>query len=529
MKLLKIGSSSSCDIIIKSDFVSAHHADLTLLDSGEIFIEDKNSTNGTFVGNKRIPSNQETPIRRGDLVKFADENLVWARVPALEKKSQYKTIINIGSNFRNNIIVNSQTISRYHATLLIGKYGEAFLVDNGSKNGTQINGMRIEKDKPTRVKRGDNVICGGEDVTEKIKPFIPRSLSQMALFSTIGAAVIALIIGLGSIFVNGGSESLLDGICSDPNNYLNTVVYVRAAYHYEVKLQDNPLSDTSKELLIRRTNPTPYQATAFFLDKYGRMATNRHVAIPWAEEYRGTDNATLRQEYSKWLVDELRVTDLDLSSRYSKNKAYQRLEETYLGRALLEESANWSDLKAKIERIKKSQIVIEGAIDYITVGYPGQNYTHETDFERCFVLSESGTKDVDLALLQLNTKVTPSAVKKYINPEKCFTGVIKPLEEQLYVIGYPNGFSWAMNETTHSLEPQAKETKCSKTPDKFNFEFNASTVGGSSGSPIITKSGKLMGVLSSTYLGTTTSYAVLAKYLKNMYLEEIGSLDQTSK
>ena len=48
MKLLKIGSSSSSNIVLNSEFVSSHHAEILLLDSGEIILEDKNSTNGQY-------------------------------------------------------------------------------------------------------------------------------------------------------------------------------------------------------------------------------------------------------------------------------------------------------------------------------------------------------------------------------------------------------------------------------------------------------------------------------------------------
>ena len=75
MKLIRIGSSSSCDIVLHSEFVSGHHAEMILLDNGEIILEDKNSTNGTFVGNKRISPNKEVTVRRGDYIRFADVEL----------------------------------------------------------------------------------------------------------------------------------------------------------------------------------------------------------------------------------------------------------------------------------------------------------------------------------------------------------------------------------------------------------------------------------------------------------------------
>ena len=97
MKLLTIGSSSSSNIVLNSEFVSNHHAEILLLDSGEIILEDKNSTNGTFVGGKRITPNKEVTIQRGDYVKFADVELQWSRVPALENTSKYKSILSFFS------------------------------------------------------------------------------------------------------------------------------------------------------------------------------------------------------------------------------------------------------------------------------------------------------------------------------------------------------------------------------------------------------------------------------------------------
>ena len=47
MKLIKIGNSPKCDLKLDSEFVSALHAEMTILDDGQILLEDKNSKNGT--------------------------------------------------------------------------------------------------------------------------------------------------------------------------------------------------------------------------------------------------------------------------------------------------------------------------------------------------------------------------------------------------------------------------------------------------------------------------------------------------
>ena len=153
MKLIRIGNSQSCDLKLDSEYVSALHAEMTILDDGQIILEDKNSRNGTTVGNKKIEPGKEVIVQRGDLITFADTPLVWARIPAVEKLTNYKSVFNIGSNYRNDIILNSQTVSRYHASVRIGKDGKMYIRDNGSRNGTMINGVKIAPNKDERIKK----------------------------------------------------------------------------------------------------------------------------------------------------------------------------------------------------------------------------------------------------------------------------------------------------------------------------------------------------------------------------------------
>lgn len=61
-------------------------------------------------------------------------------------------------------------------------------------------------------------------------------------------------------------------------------------------------------------------------------------------------------------------------------------------------------LNALINRVRQTKYTISGASDYISVGYPGQNYTHYDDFERCYVVKASETDEKDIAILQLNKK-----------------------------------------------------------------------------------------------------------------------------
>jgi EAL domain-containing protein (putative c-di-GMP-specific phosphodiesterase class I) len=64
-----IGRKVGCSLQIPSKTISGHHADL-LLKEGELFVIDRDSTNGTFVNGRR--ATDATPIDDGDMLQFAD-------------------------------------------------------------------------------------------------------------------------------------------------------------------------------------------------------------------------------------------------------------------------------------------------------------------------------------------------------------------------------------------------------------------------------------------------------------------------
>lgn len=63
-----LGRSTANDIILKNDdYVSGTHARLTR-HGGLLYVEDSNSTNGTYVNGKRAVG--ATPLRAGDIVRI---------------------------------------------------------------------------------------------------------------------------------------------------------------------------------------------------------------------------------------------------------------------------------------------------------------------------------------------------------------------------------------------------------------------------------------------------------------------------
>lgn len=446
----------------------------------------------------------------------------------MENTSKYKSILNIGTNFRNDLVISGAFVSRFHATFKVAKDGKCYLTDLGSKNGTKVNGVKIQLGKEIRVKKGDIVLCGDVDVTEQL-PF-PTPYPWIKWVAAVGVAAAVL---LGAVWILGRKTV-------DPTKFRPAVVWVMANYYYTVTFDDVLLGSRPYTVLCstdgkharvvgsdnipKGYNKFSYTATAFFIDREGRMGTNRHVAYPWDKAYMNPETEDmLRQAIEEFLEELIPTKEVRTDSDLTL------LASSPVGNVLIEKALGESprqrvkSLNALINRVRQTKYTISGASDYISVGYPGQNYTHYDDFERCYVVKASETDEKDIAILQLNKKKTPSDIEYIFDVKQFNTEKLKPLEEKLYTIGYPAGAYRAVEKTNHSLEPDIRETMCSKVPGRYDFEFQGEAVGGASGSPIFNKHGELVGVLWGGWkMGSTLGLACQARYLKEMYEEEVG-------
>lgn len=81
MKIITIGRSDNCDIVIEDQMISRRHAVMRLHPSGRIEIIDY-SQNGTSVNGVKIANGKIMRIKRGDSVTFAGTKpLDWKDVP----------------------------------------------------------------------------------------------------------------------------------------------------------------------------------------------------------------------------------------------------------------------------------------------------------------------------------------------------------------------------------------------------------------------------------------------------------------
>lgn len=521
MRLLKVGRASNCDIVLRSDRASALHAEITILNNGDILLEDKNSRNGTFIMNRPIKPGTQVSIKRGDAIRFGDVELLWDQVPYPEDLSRFKAVYGIGKSMRNDIQIAGNTVSRYHATLKIGKDGKAFLQDHSS-NGSTINGERLSPGQTRQVKRSDSIVCGGVPVN--LSQFIPAN--PWPKIVGIAATIAVLVIGIWAAWTNFPWfpwNNTISPVTTQAMENASACVY--GGYYFDVQIKDDPFkgmySDevwpsvwrfgwipVKTEKGIRRkavplseypkANAFEYTGTAFFISLNGEMGTNRHIAVPW--------------EYEK----ELYENDI---------RDYLANQRTKLAPVLSAYSGVTTELEwqARMNRLTASDINISGSHVYFGVGLTGSKINNILDLQQAQVIAESGDPKKDVALIRLNSRKTPDYIVEMeaiydIENARVDERTLKPQDEELIITGYPMG-EIVTNQTFDGkeLRPTIHKAYLSKMPDDNQIQIQSVGIGGQSGSPVIDKSHRLVGVLCSGFSGTEVTYCCNIKHLVELY------------
>ena len=515
MRLLKVGRDSNCDIVLHSDKASALHAEITIMNNGDILLEDKNSRNGTFVMNRPIKPGTQVSIKRGDAIRFGDVELIWTQIPMPEDLSRYKAVYGIGTSMRNDIQIAGNTVSRYHATLKIDRKGKAFLQDH-SKNGSTVNGERLNHGQTKQIKRGDAIVCGGVPVN--LSQFIPGN-GFSKIISVAAAIAVIVVCGWGAykyILWN----STVAPVTTQAMENASACVY--GGYYYEINVKDDPFKNVIKgwpdkwyigigpngKLMVNTNteelNPIGYTGTAFFISKDGEMGTNRHIAVPW--EYRDAeDEENIRQQMEK-------------ARQATSGNLYELLAYNVMIGALSADDAN-----AWLRRYQNSTLEIGGKHAFFGVGLTGSKVNNQIDLQQAQVIAESGDPQKDVALIRLNSRKTPDYIIKMgaiydIEHARVDETSLKLQDEELTITGYPMGET-VTNQTFDGkeLRPTIHKASLSKTPDDNQFQIQEVGIGGQSGSPVIDKSHRLVGVLCSGFQGTEVTYCCNIKHLIELY------------
>lgn len=485
MKTLKIGRSSSNDIVLENDpTVSRQHAVVTIHDNGDVTIRDLNSTAGTFVNNQKIAS--ETPLNQSSQIKLGNTVLTLQQIASAGIKSKasqphkmsassvaLSSKKTIGRNPSNNITLNAPDVSSQHCVIGLDANGNPTIVDLGSSNGTFVNGNRITG--PTRLNKGDNVRLASRtqlDWESYLKP--AKTKSQTTKITAIVAAVAA--IALVGIFV-----WKIIGRQLDPEEiyekYRTSVVMIFTTNSYEVKLHGRTPSEISSNLSFLddvhinsegevESGATGATGTGFFISKDGKIMTNKHVLYPMGDEEQKA------KEKIKGAV---------------KNALYTIAQST--GQSAYAQLA--------------SDIDVQYVINSVGIARNDTHVGSLDDFIKSTPLKASKDDDVDVAMLQTNSKTTPDDavivdVENFSNPKH------RKIGSKIYTIGFPQSF--AIGSTSVGLEANNQSGEITQDRGENVYGHNITIHQGASGSPVFDSHGKFAGIIVSGFLGLSQGY-----------------------
>lgn len=183
------------EILLSHPSVSRRHA-LLRIEENRATLEDLGSTNGTFIGGKRIPPHQPVPLHSGDEIRLGDVLLTFTAegleeaVPPSEEGSRSAPITpsgayleaedgtrypipegvsTLGRRPENQIVIPDPYVSGRHLELLY-EGGIIYLQDLNSTNGTFLNDTRVPPGEKVPLSPGDVLTVG----KQRLKVVIPE-------------------------------------------------------------------------------------------------------------------------------------------------------------------------------------------------------------------------------------------------------------------------------------------------------------------------------------------------------------------
>lgn len=486
MLLITIGRKQDNKIVLSNPSISAYHAEIKVCDDGSIYLTDKSSTNGTFVNGKQISKEVEVTVKRSDNVKFAKVcDLDWNRIPVILPPEVGTDLYSIGCDINNRIQVVDPRglISRFHATLKVSPKGKITINDHSS-NGTYVNGVKIQPNVDVPVKRKDIVMFANSQKLDWNRIKNKKSFDNKLILIPAACLLFACLIFLAITQFSAKPASTNTLVPSNKvqspvpisdfpsiiEKYRKSVVLIAHIYTLKVRDMDGDVYQIYDE------NDDAFQSgvfgTGFFIDDRGTIATNRHVVAPWEYE---DHIKKFKKKYEK---------DKDIDEVFAVT--------TFVG-------------------------FVFDDVDISSI----------SDFEQCAIVSEKpDNSNVDVGFLKTKngrlpfSEINPIYIDKAVLDESAIKDGLETL-----IIGYPTGLDriigFDANETTNTYKIKLTSSigMVNYKPDNYSFGVSNVIASGGSGSPILDKSGRLLGIYSFGMRDTSLGLngGILAKHIKNLY------------
>ncbi|WP_166444514.1 S1 family peptidase [Dyadobacter bucti] len=314
--------------------------------------------------------------------------------------------------------------------------------------------------------------------------------------------------------------------------YGSAVVLIRTESVYQLSLNEYGAqtvfyltfnSQTQKTAIYEKkvdafANSEVTEGTGFFIDRKGRIATNRHVVGTFSQQDK-RQLMTLMRDYSSEFLRTLRQKEDELvvSIRESYEDNIEDLQEQ------LATTREWIATYNRLFAMLDGGSLTEES--RVSVAYKNNFSGKSSSYHEVDVVFQSEDDEVDLAVLQLPNRNTPEQVIEFYVPtyEEAKEIIFEPLDP-VVIIGYNLGSE--VGETPQGLQAQLLRGNISQAATHpIRIMYNISTESGSSGSPVLDEDGNLLAVNYAGRINTQLKYGIriehLARILDENNLREI--------
>lgn len=321
--------------------------------------------------------------------------------------------------------------------------------------------------------------------------------------------------GTGVVMIIGQGRYYAD--LNVPNVYVNGKRLDKAWFDYNEK--GELVGYTFDESQAR---PLGWSGTGFLISEDGLIATNKHVVDPTPDEdLEKILRLAMQQEKDRCqkmceiLTDRLQI----FGARGELNQEYVMARDSL---QVYQESVRTLD---KILNTGDFKINKEIRTFAAFTGTRVEFYDNLISLSAPRAVGDpGGVTEKDLAIVQINKKQDiPSDAFVFTVPEVDLMDQEIPDNYNVTVLGYNDGPGLQLLKYQDAIKPQEQHGKISNKSEKYRIGYDAPTLGGSSGSPVINDNGELVAVNNSGVRGQQGfNYGVRTKYLKEL-LDELNT------
>ena len=319
-RVLRIGRSRDCDVVLDSPSVSRRHGELRPTATGWDLV-DTGSTGGTWINDQRVSHvslGATTTVRFGAVsdgisalvtvaqpgaepdgppgdehtVMLSDQQLTFIyghgesradspvdglliRTRDGDKRFSADQPVRIGRDARSDVVADDTAVSRHHAN--VGRRADGWWFVDHSNSGSFIDGERVKEQKVTEqtvVQLGhpeagyELVLVPVADVASAQKAIVGKRRRKTVARWGAAAAAVAVVAGgvTATVLLTGGSK---------PDNTLSAANLERA-------------KRASVQIVAYDPNGLPeWTGSGTVIDSKGLILTNAHVAKPTAKGLTG--------------------------------------------------------------------------------------------------------------------------------------------------------------------------------------------------------------------------------------------------